>query len=60
MLKIIGMFTMVIYHVGVMFFEHIGKYYDLYRIIGRIAFVLFSFLITDGMIHSKNKIKQII
>lgn len=60
MLKIIGMVTMVIDHVGVMFFEHIGQYYNLYRIIGRIAFVIFAFLITDGMIHSKNKIKYII
>lgn len=59
-LKIIAMVIMVIDHVSVMFYQYLSEYYDLMRIIGRISFPIFAYLITDGMIHSKNKIKYIL
>ena len=46
-LKIIGCLTMVIDHLGVLFFPWVGL-----RIIGRIAFPIFCFLIAQGIEHT--------
>ena len=48
-LKIIGCVTMVIDHLGALFFPWIGL-----RIVGRIAFPIFCFLIAQGVAHTKD------
>lgn len=55
-LKIIAIITMVIDHIGIIFFPS----ESIFRIIGRIAFILFAFMIAEGMKHSKNENKYII
>lgn len=51
-LKMIALATMLIDHVGYVFFSDI----ILLKIIGRIAFVIFSFLLVEGFVHTKNRI----
>lgn len=52
-LKLIALFTMVIDHVGSMFYPDVY----VFRIIGRISFLLFAFMIAEGSIrtHDINK-----
>lgn len=50
MLRIIALITMVIDHVGLVFFPD----YFIFRIIGRLAFPLFAFGIAQGYLHTKN------
>lgn len=54
-LKIIGMLTMVIDHVGYFLFPHIL----VLRIIGRISFPIFAFLCAESMHYSSNKFRYI-
>ncbi|MGI9525643.1 MAG: TraX family protein [Weeksellaceae bacterium] len=49
-LKIIALITMVIDHVGHMFFPEIW----ILRIIGRIAFILYAFMLVEGTFYTKN------
>lgn len=49
-LKMIAIITMVIDHFGLMFFPQ----EQVYRIIGRVSFVLFSFLLVEGTEHTKD------
>lgn len=49
-LKIIALITMIIDHLGTMFFED----YSVFRIIGRIAFILYAFMLVEGYFHTKN------
>lgn len=49
-LKIIALLTMIIDHLGEIFFPN----FFLLRIIGRISFIIYAFLISEGVIHSKN------
>lgn len=53
-LKIIACIIMVIDHVGLMIFPDV----PFLRIIGRIGFPIFAFLIAEGCKYSKNKIKR--
>ncbi len=53
-LKIIGAITMVIDHIGFIFFPT----QLIYRIIGRISFPIFAFLISESARYTKNKIKH--
>ena len=53
-LKIIACIFMVIDHVGLTFFPE----YDIFRILGRLAFPLFAFLIAEGSRYTKNKIRR--
>ena len=55
-LKIIGCVSMVVDHVGVVFFPHI----ELFRVVGRLAFPLFAFFIAEGMYYSKNRKKYML
>lgn len=49
-LKIIAMATMVVDHFGDVYFKHIS----LMNLIGRIAFPIFAFQISEGYLHTKN------
>ena len=52
-LKIIAMVTMTIDHCGAYFFDYSSPTYYILRIIGRISFPIFAFLITEGVHYSK-------
>src|SRR5205085_4973530 len=54
-IKLIAIIAMVIDHIGLFFFPHIL----LLRIIGRLAFPLFAWLIANGAHHSKNPTKYL-
>ncbi len=49
LLKLIALLTMYIDHIGAVF------YIDSYRHIGRISFVLYAFLVANGLNYTKNK-----
>lgn len=53
-LKLIAMTAMVMDHASVLF---IGTEATIWRNIGRISFPIFAFLIAEGAIHTKNKLK---
>lgn len=53
MLRIIALLTMVIDHVGLIFFPQ----YIIFRIIGRLAFPLFAWGIARGYLHTRNVTK---
>ena len=50
-LKIIAALSMLIDHIGYMLFPSVG----ILRIIGRLSFPLFAFMISQGCIYTKNK-----
>lgn len=49
-LKIIAIATMMIDHFGMVFFPQI----EIFRIVGRVAFILFAFLLTEGAVHTRD------
>ncbi len=51
-LKIIAAFTMLIDHIGYIFFPDIS----IFRIIGRLSFPIFAFMISEGCIYTRNKL----
>ena len=53
-LKFIACITMLIDHAGLLLFPQ----YDILRIIGRISFPLFAFMIAEGCRYTKNKLKH--
>lgn len=55
-LKILAAVCMVIDHVGLMFFP--SKI--IFRIIGRLAFPIFAFMISEGARYTKNKLRYIL
>ncbi len=55
-LKIIGAITMVIDHIGFIFFPS----QIIYRIIGRFSFPIFAFLISESARYTKNKTKHLL
>lgn len=54
-LKIIALLTMVIDHVGAIFFPEL----NILRVIGRLSFPLFCFLAVQGFLHTKNIYKYL-
>lgn len=53
-LKFIACITMLIDHMGLVLFPE----YDIFRILGRISFPIFSFMIAEGCRYTKNKLKH--
>ena len=54
-LKLIALITMTIDHIGAVIFTET----EIFRIIGRIAFPIFAFLLTEGIFYTKNKWKYL-
>lgn len=52
-LKLIALITMLLDHIGAILIVSSGPYYIL-RLIGRIAFPIFCFLLVEGFLHTKN------
>lgn len=57
LLKIIAIAAMISDHASVIF---LGEQTTLWRNIGRLAFPIFAFLIAQGALHSKNKLKYLL
>lgn len=58
-LKLIALITMTIDHIGYILVPVWSPYYEPLRTIGRLSFVLFAFLISEGLYHTKNKERYI-
>ena len=52
-LKILAIITMTIDHIGAIVYPNI----DIFRIIGRVSFPIFAFLLVEGFKHTSNKLK---
>lgn len=53
MLKILAALFMTIDHIGLLFFPH----ESVFRIVGRLAFPIFAFMIAEGARYTKNRLK---
>lgn len=58
-LKIIALITMTIDHIGMYLIPYTSSYYEPFRMVGRLSFVIFAFLITEGLSHTRNKERYI-
>ena len=56
MIKIIAAITMLIDHIGVVLYPHV----TLFRIIGRISFPLFAFMLAEGARYTKSRVRHIL
>ena len=54
-LKIIAMISMLIDHIGVALFPYV----EIFRIIGRLAFPIFAYMIAEGCRYTKNRKKYL-
>lgn len=54
-LKIIAMVSMALDHIGLLFFPTV----DIFRILGRIAFPIFAYMIAEGCRYTKNRAKYL-
>ena len=52
-LRLIAITTMLIDHIGAVLMQN-SEYYQLFRLIGRLSFPLFCFLVVEGVVHTKN------
>ena len=59
-LKIIAMFTMIIDHVGFLFFQDNHQTYIILRSIGRISFPIFCFVLVEGFFSKSDRLKHAI
>ena len=58
-LKLIAIMAMLLDHMGYLFFQNVtielfGQEYEIFRVIGRIAFPIFAFLIVQGAVYTSN------
>lgn len=53
-LKMLAVITMLIDHIGFIFYDQI-EYYAEMRTIGRLAFPIFCFLLVEGVFHTRSK-----
>lgn len=58
-IKMIAIVTMVIDHIGYFLVSPANPMYYTLRSIGRVSFVLFAFLVTEGLAHTRNKERYI-
>lgn len=58
-LKLLALITMTIDHIGLILIPQWSPYYEPFRTIGRLSFILFAFLVTEGLSHTKNKERYI-
>lgn len=58
-IKLVALITMTIDHIGYLLVSPISPYYEPLRTIGRLSFVLFAFLITEGFYQTKSKERYI-
>lgn len=58
-IKLVALITMTIDHIGYLLVQPTSPYYEALRIIGRLSFVLFAFLITEGFYQTKSKERYI-
>jgi hypothetical protein len=56
-LKLIAALTMVIDHVAFVFFTRTSDLYSIFRIVGRISFVLFAYMLAEGF-HKTKDVKK--
>ena len=55
-LKIVACISMLLDHIGFIFFPQ----YVIFRILGRVAFPIFAFMIAEGCFYTKNKLKRLL
>ena len=53
-LKLIAAAAMLVDHIGLIFFPRLS----IFRIIGRLAFPIFAFMIAEGCRHTRNKLRH--
>lgn len=59
-LKIIAAFTMLLDHIGYIFAQYLDpNMVQILRIIGRVSFPLFAFLLVQGFIHTRDRISYL-
>lgn len=54
-LKIFACAFMLIDHIGLVFYDYNPEVFEVFRIIGRLAFPIFAFFIAEGTRHSRHK-----
>jgi len=60
MLKIVAAITMLIDHIAVIFINRIPLVvYEQMRIVGRVSFPIFAFLLVEGFFHTRNRINYL-
>lgn len=59
-LKIIAVITMLIDHIGLLLLSDYARAYEVCRIVGRISFPIFCFVLVEGYFHTKNRMSYAI
>ena len=59
-LKIIATVSMLIDHIGKILFVQSPQIYKIMHAVGRLSFPLYCFLLVEGLIHTKNRLKHAI